>query len=92
MTESQLKSKCKKWYQTEYKNNYILLPEQYIKTGDPDMVICHDGLFVAIEFKLEYNKPSKLQALKLKHIQESGGYAFVCYSFRQFKEIIKSIK
>jgi hypothetical protein len=89
-TESKLKSNCKKWYQLNY-NNYVLLPEQYIKTGDPDMIICHKGLFVGIEFKLEYNKPTKLQEFKLDFIKKSGGKSFVCFSLKEFQEIIRGL-
>ena len=90
MTESQLKTKCKKWIEEHY-NCYVVLPEQYIKSGDPDMIICLNGLFVAIEFKLPGNKPTKLQALKLNRILKAYGAAQVCYSFKQFKEIINEV-
>lgn len=88
--ETKLKSDCKKWYQTYY-NNYVILPEQYIKTGDPDMIICHNGFFIAIEFKLEYNKPTELQKFKLDFIKKSGGKSFVCFSLKEFQRIIRGL-
>lgn len=91
MTESQLKSKCKKYIEEKY-GHYVLLPEQYIKSGDPDMIICFYGVFVAIEFKLPGNAPTKLQRHKLLTIVKSGGYAYLCYSYRQFKELMRDVR
>lgn len=88
MTESQLKTKCKRWVERYY-DCYVVLPEQYIKSGDPDMIICLRGYFIAIEFKLPGNKPTKLQEEKLNKIQTSGGDAYLCYSFDEFKQLVR---
>ena len=54
---------------------------QHIKTwgagfgrgGVPDLIICADGRFVALEVKNEAGRVSKLQELEARHIRKSGG-------------------
>lgn len=53
----------------------------YIKTwgagfgrgGVPDIIVCADGRFVALEVKNEAGRVSKLQELEARHIRKSGG-------------------
>jgi Holliday junction resolvase len=45
--------------------------------GTPDILACLHGRFVAIEAKAGKNKPTDLQTLNLKRIDDAGGLAFV---------------
>ncbi len=47
--------------------------------GDPDLLICARGVFLALELKSEKGKASKLQEFKLDKIRKAGGVAFVVY-------------
>jgi Holliday junction resolvase len=45
--------------------------------GTPDILACLNGRFIAIEAKAGKNKPTDLQTLNLKRIDEAGGLAMV---------------
>jgi hypothetical protein len=45
--------------------------------GTPDILACLHGVFIGIEAKAGNNKPTDLQTLNLKRIDEAGGLALV---------------
>jgi hypothetical protein len=45
--------------------------------GTPDILACLHGRFIGIEAKAGKNKPTDLQTLNLKRIDEAGGLALV---------------
>lgn len=45
--------------------------------GTPDILACLNGRFLGIEAKAGKNKPTDLQTLNLKRIDEAGGLALV---------------
>ena len=45
--------------------------------GTPDILACLKGRFIGIEAKAGKNKPTDLQTLNLKRIDEAGGLALV---------------
>jgi len=57
---------------------YVVKPATfgYGKSGVPDRVFCYRGRFGAIEVKREGKKPTKLQEMRIKEIQQHGGVAF----------------
>ena len=56
---------------------YVFKLQQVAKVGDPDMLLCVGGVFVAWELKVKKNKATKLQAYKLAKIRAAGGIAHV---------------
>ena len=50
------------------------------KSGNPDIICCLNGRFVAIEVKQPGKNPTELQKLKMDKITEAGGVAFVARS------------
>lgn len=88
MSESRIQTNCINWYKKTYPNNYIRKNEQVVKVGDPDIFICHYGVFVAIEMKQPGKHPTKLQKLKLDRILACGGVVGVAHSLEEFKAII----
>lgn len=67
---------------------------QFTKSGIPDLLICCNGYFVAVEVKAENGKPSELQLWNIEEIKKAGGIAMVLYpnQFEEFKKIIFSLK
>ena len=63
------------------------------KAGIPDIIACVNGVFVAIEVKSASGKPSDLQKLNIKRINEAGGVALVLYpaGFEQFKALLREV-
>ena len=49
----------------------------YGKSGVPDIIGCHAGLFFGIECKAGKNKPTALQEKNLKEIKAAGGFDLV---------------
>ncbi len=49
----------------------------YGKSGVPDIIGCHAGLFFGIECKAGKNKPTALQEKNLKEIKAAGGLDLV---------------
>jgi len=45
--------------------------------GIPDVLICHKGLFIAVELKVGNNKATKLQQFTLDKIKEAGGNIWI---------------
>lgn len=48
-------------------------------SGIPDIIGCYRGVFVGFELKVGKNKPSKIQEIKVRKINESGGKAIIAY-------------
>lgn len=86
--ESTIQRNCINWYKRNFPDNYIRKNDQVTSVGDPDIVICHCGLFVAIEMKQPGKHPTPLQKLKLERISGSGGLVGVAHSLEEFKDII----
>lgn len=54
--------------------------QQLARSGDPDLLICLCGRFIAIELKARKGaKISKLQIWKLNKITDAGGISLVVY-------------
>ena len=49
----------------------------YGRSGVPDIVGCHRGMFFGIEVKAGKNKPTVLQMKNLREIEAQGGLALV---------------
>lgn len=66
---------------------------EFTKAGVPDLLICCNGHFVAVEVKAPNGKPSELQLYNLRKIEESGGYAILLYphNFEVFEGFISSL-
>lgn len=60
--------------------------------GTPDLLICRNGKFVALELKRnEDGVVSKLQQYNIDLIGKAGGYAMVCMP-ENFDEIFEEIR
>ena len=60
-------------------------------SGNPDIICCLNGKFVAIEVKQLGKRPTQLQQLKLARIRECGGTAFVACSVEEVKSAISPL-
>ena len=55
-------------------------------SGNPDIICCLNGRFVAIEVKQPGKRPTQLQKYKMARIRECGGTAFVACSVEDVKD------
>ena len=60
------------------------------RQGIPDLLVCMNGYFIAIELKAENGHPTKLQEWNVQQIRNAGGVAFVLYphQWNQFQNMI----
>lgn len=58
---------------------YYFFPAQngYGRAGIPDIIVCFKGIFLGIECKARFNKPTALQEREMKAITQAGGHALV---------------
>lgn len=63
------------------------------RQGVPDLLLCINGYFVAVELKNETGKPSQLQVWNIEKIREAGGIAIILYpdQFEEFKKMINAL-
>lgn len=62
-------------------------------SGIPDLIACIRGQFIGIEVKAENGRPSVLQEINVRDINQSLGYATILYpkDFDKFKDIILTL-
>lgn len=94
-SEKQFENKIKKFLKEQ--NCYYIKywgGGQFTKSGVPDLLICCNGYFVAVEVKAENGKPSELQLYNIDEIKKAGGFAMILYpnQFDNFKKFIKLLK
>ena len=62
----------------------------YGTSGIPDIIVCIDGRFIALEVKTQKGKTTPLQNAAIRKIRSSGGFAFVVRSVEEEKNAIDS--
>ena len=74
------------WYVKYFANAYT-------PSGIPDILVCLNGYFIAIEVKAENGKPSELQTYNLNKIARAGGIGILIYpsGFDNFKNYIEKV-
>ena len=58
------------------------------RAGVPDLIVCIDGKFAALEVKRPGNKASPLQMLELTKIAEAGGVSAVVTSVSDVEAVL----
>ena len=94
--EKQFENKVKKylkdqgcWY-VKYWSGNAQNGKKFTRDGIPDLLVCCNGYFMALELKAENGHPSKLQEWNIQQIHKAGGFAMVLYpsDFEFLKEVI----
>lgn len=73
--ESDVKKAIKRLLKKHGWWSFMPAANQYGTSGIPDFICCKNGVFLAIEAKFGYNKPTELQQQRMKEIREHGGHA-----------------
>jgi hypothetical protein len=76
ISETQFKEQVQRDLKDMDPNGYYLKTQERGRKGVPDMLICLQGDFVAIELKRDGEVPTKLQQLQLDKISRANGTAF----------------
>lgn len=83
-SETRLKNKVLKYIKHNY-HAFVYKPNDRFTSGIPDIIMCVDSKFVAIELKVGNNQPTALQEYMLRKIRLAGGYTSVCRSVDDVK-------
>lgn len=71
-------------------NLWVLKTQEKTRKGVPDLLICANGHFVAIELKATKKEPDPLQRFELNCIEAARGTAYVAYP-ENWEEIYKKL-
>lgn len=63
----------------------------YSKEGDPDIVVCYKGCYIAIEAKTYTGKMSPIQTVRRTQIIDAGGIHICARSVDDVKKTIEKI-
>ena len=63
----------------------------YAKIGDPDIVACYKGVFVAIEGKTYTGRQSDWQKLRMDQVHDAGGIYVVARSVDIIEQVLDEI-
>jgi len=61
------------------------------KPGDPDLILCYKGRYVALEVKQGRKKAEALQAHRLQQIHDAGGMAAVVRSIIDVELVLDAV-
>lgn len=91
MNEGQLTKKMKDYLIKRGAYAEVIWGGGFQASGIPDILACYKGRFLGLEVKLEYNKPSKIQEVKIDLINRSGGIARVVRSIEEVEEVLREV-
>lgn len=75
ISETQFKKKVMKDLET-LPNCWFYKSQEVGRKGIPDIIMCLNGIFVAIELKRDGKMPDPIQKIVMSHISDARGYAF----------------
>lgn len=61
----------------------------YGTSGIPDIIVCLDGRFIALEVKTPKGRTTPLQDASIRKILNSGGFACVVHSVEEAKTAVE---
>lgn len=90
MTEKQFQNKIINYLKQHDIYHIKIWGGGFQRAGVPDLIICYEGRFIAVELKSEIGQASELQMWNIDQIIKSGGTALVLRpsQFQKFKEIL----
>lgn len=94
MTEKELQRKVNKYLKSLPKTWFFKVwGGGFQRSGIPDLICCINGVFIAIELKGDDGKPTELQKMNIRHINEAGGIGVILYPqcFEEFKKLAKEV-
>lgn len=91
MNEGTLTRKMKQYLQSQGAYVENIWGGGFQASGIPDLIACYKGVFLGLEVKLDYNKPSEIQKVKIKMINDAGGIGRVVYSIDEVKEVLREV-
>ena len=88
LSETRLKEKVLAMLKKEFRDAWVYKTSDRWKSGIPDILVCKEGRFFAVELKVGNNKATRLQLYVLKQIKRAGGRVAVCRSVDQVRSLL----
>lgn len=89
--ESEIKRKIKKYLDSVGAFWSAVTGGAYSKPGDPDLIACFRGRYIAIEAKTPRGVQSPIQKRRQREIMEAGGVYILARSVEDVADIIEEI-
>ena len=89
LSETNFKRRVIDYLKREYPKAWFYKSADKFTAGIPDLIICLEGFFYAIELKVGSNKPTPIQEVVIRKIQSAGGRAAVCRSLDEVKRFLQ---
>ena len=89
MLESKIQSRIIK--ELEKNGCYVIKIIAANRAGNPDIIACYKGRFLAVEVKQPGKSPTDLQNSKLEAIKKAGGEAITLSGSNDIASILKSL-
>ena len=89
LSETNLKRKVIGFLKKHYPDAWVYKASDKWISGIPDLLICKEGRFYAIELKVGRNKATPIQEFVIRKIHEAGGRVSVCWSVEEVERFIQ---
>ena len=89
LSETKIKNKVIQFIKRQYPGAWIYKAADRWTAGIPDLLLCIEGKFYAIELKVGREGPKKIQQYVINKIRAAGGKACVCHSVDEVREFLK---
>lgn len=89
--EGKLKAELKWLLQTRNGFYSMVSGGAYGKNGDPDMVICYRGRYIAVEAKTDVGRQSKWQMIREGQVKAAGGIYVLARKKEDLEEVLDGI-
>lgn len=89
LSETQLKNKVIQFIRKQYPAAWVYKAADRWTAGIPDLLLCIEGRFYAIELKVGKNGPTKIQRYVMGKIRSAGGKTSVCRSVEEVREFLQ---
>ena len=88
LSETKLKNQVIEYLRRELPSAWFYKCADRFTAGIPDLIICKEGMFYAIELKVGSNKASPIQEFVMREISKAGGRVCVCRSVEEVSNFI----
>ncbi len=88
-SEKELKNRVIRFIKKRYPEAWIYKAADRFTSGIPDLLLCKQGRFYAVELKVGNNKATPIQEFVIRKIREAGGRVCVCRSVGEVERLIE---
>ena len=87
MTETVLRRRIVRALKTQWPLAWVWHPDSRFTSGIPDLLICVEGNFLAIEVKTPRGRIAPIQHATLMKIRRAGGRAWIIRSVEELDDV-----